>query len=101
MKSNDEVEWLPENDKKIAYQTLRDNSLRFVRPDKGSGIKTRQRGPQIRQRHDPGWLGTWRGDQANSTNLAKMYGLIKTHKESMPMRPILDSIDTPVYRLAK
>ena len=31
----------------------------------------------------------------------KLYGVVKTHKQNYPMRPVLSAINTPEYNLAK
>ena len=37
----------------------------------------------------------------DNTNIARMYGLPKTHKENYPMRPVVSCINSPTYFLAK
>ena len=36
-----------------------------------------------------------------NTNLARMYGLLKVHKDNCPLRPVVSYINSPFYFMAK
>ena len=39
--------------------------------------------------------------RATTANIPRFYALLKTHKENIPIRPIVSFIDSPTYNLAK
>ena len=92
---------------KIDYQSRCENHLSNENvykkignnPTKSFKTKINNTLKQIHEKHELSY-NQYRDLYSSTASTPRFYGLIKTHKEGLPISPIVSFIDSPSYKLA-